>query len=83
MGKWWKGEPLTGVNDRRRAEEAAAKASAESAQQKATYEAEKTEMQRVAGEEASGRMRARRKRSGLLSSARLGATEETIGAVKV
>ncbi len=83
MGKWWKGEPLTGVGDRRRAEEAANAAANAARAETSRINAEVMEAKRIAAESASGGSRARRKRSSLLlSSARLGAAEETLGATK-
>lgn len=67
----------------RGAEQRAEEAKRESEAVKVKYEKEKSETQRVAGEEAAGRMRSRRGRTSLLSSARLGGADETLGATKV
>jgi hypothetical protein len=67
----------------RGAEQRAEEAKKETEAVKVKYEKEKEDIQRVGAEEAAGRMRSRRSRSSLLSSARLGAADETLGATKV
>jgi len=88
MGKWWKGEPLTGVNKANRArDEAAASSAASYAAATAKIEAQALEMNRKKGESMAGSgraaMRRNRGRIGLMSSETLSPGGGSLGAVGI
>lgn len=74
---------MGGRSEDRGAEDRARKAEEESKAATAKYEAEKMQTQRTAAEEAAGRYRSRSRRTSLLSAAKLGTTEQTLGSTGV